>query len=1080
VLSGRPRPARAALWRRLRGALAAASGCLAAGLAIAQAGGDWLQLRVEAQHHTATVRRVAVSPDGVQFATVGDDKTARLWRAADGRLLATLRVPIGAGDVGRLSALAYSPDGREIAVAGIDGDPTSPHRIHVFDAANGGALRTLRVDGGHIVRLAWLGNGSIAACLSGRHGVRVLSRDGFLQLSEDFGATCYGLAALPDGSLLASGYDGAIRHYRADARGAWQPVRRFTTEPADARSLAPSPDGRWLAVGYGSLPAGTAAVVDVYDLAVGTRARRFTFSDLRHGQPGAVAWSADGQTIAAAGAGTHGDRVHVLKRIAWPQGEVASDTVATNTVQDIAPLGAAAFVLASSNGNWGMVPARGAVAAFGSPILDLAGPETLRADDKLGTVAFGGAGPHGAMHFKLKSRTLAAGDPGGLSGARRFAFGLSVADWENRPRPTVAGRAVPMEPLELSRAFALLPSADGALLATSRRLRRFDGNGQERWSTRTATEVMTVSASADGKLVVGTQLDGTVRWWRADDGMLLLSLFVTLDGRWVLWTEQGYFDAAAGAEPLIGWHLQRPDGGVDFFSAGRFRDKYHRPDVIDRVLETLDVKVALAQADEQRRRYADADAGTVVAVAPPPVVVAPPTAPPVPQPLPIPQRPLPSPTATPTAPAPPAPAVPAAPLATPPAPLPDPVEQRLPPVVAVLTERALRSDQQLLRVQFTLRSAFAPADEMLVRIDGRPAELQSITMPERQDGQSVGQLTVRMPEADAQVAVIAQAGSLASEPVFLAWSWRPPQVPVPPVAPAAPGRPSVAAAPATVQAALPRPPGPPPPPQAAVAPAPAAAAPARLPLRGQLYVVAVGVSEYAKKEYALALAAKDATDFSALMSAQAGRLYTRVERRLLTDRQATRASVLEALDWLRRSVGPEDTGMLFIAGHGVNDNAGHYHFMPHDADVDRLARTAVGETELRRSLAGIKGRAVLFVDTCHAGNVVGSGAAAGQEIGRLANTLSSAENGVIVFSASTGRQESYEQTRWGNGAFTKALIDGLRGAADFARDGVVTHQGLSYFLGREVRRLTRGTQTPVTAVPLGVVDFPVVALSGAS
>ncbi len=118
---------------------------------------------------------------------------------------------------------------------------------------------------------------------------------------------------------------------------------------------------------------------------------------------------------------------------------------------------------------------------------------------------------------------------------------------------------------------------------------------------------------------------------------------------------------------------------------------------------------------------------------------------------------------------------------------------------------------------------------------------------------------------------------------------------------------------------------------------------------------------------------------------------------------------------------------------------------------------------------------MLFADTCHSGNVIGTGLAAGAELGRLANTLSSSETGVIVFSASTGRQESIEAAEWGNGAFTKALLAGLKGQADFRKDGVVTHQGLSYYLGREVVALTRGRQTPVTAVPIGVVDFPLIA-----
>jgi hypothetical protein len=54
------------------------------------------------------------------------------------------------------------------------------------------------------------------------------------------------------------------------------------------------------------------------------------------------------------------------------------------------------------------------------------------------------------------------------------------------------------------------------------------------------------------------------------------------------------------------------------------------------------------------------------------------------------------------------------------------------------------------------------------------------------------------------------------------------------------------------------------------------------------------------------------------------------------------------------------------------------------------------------------------------------------------NELSSAEDGVAVFSASTGSESSYEKPEWNNGAFTKALVEGLNGAADLTGKGRIT------------------------------------------
>jgi WD40 repeat protein len=45
----------------------------------------------------------------------------RVWSLDDGRLLRTLRVPTGAGNVGKLFAVALSPDGSTVAAGGVDG-----------------------------------------------------------------------------------------------------------------------------------------------------------------------------------------------------------------------------------------------------------------------------------------------------------------------------------------------------------------------------------------------------------------------------------------------------------------------------------------------------------------------------------------------------------------------------------------------------------------------------------------------------------------------------------------------------------------------------------------------------------------------------------------------------------------------------------------------------------------------------------------------------------------------------------------------------------------------------------------------
>ena len=62
-----------------------------------------------------------------------------------------------------------------------------------------------------------------------------------------------------------------------------------------------------------------------------------------------------------------------------------------------------------------------------------------------------------------------------------------------------------------------------------------------------------------------------------------------------------YYDCSAGADDLIGWHVNRgKNQEADFFSVNQFRNVYYRPDVIQKVLKTHDVFSALREANRER------------------------------------------------------------------------------------------------------------------------------------------------------------------------------------------------------------------------------------------------------------------------------------------------------------------------------------------------------------------------------------------------------------------------------------------------------------------------------------------------
>src|SRR3954468_12907908 len=96
-------------------------------------------LVLEPGRHTAMINRLDADRDGRFLVTASDDKTVRVWAAEDGRLLRTLRLPAGPGNVGKAYAAAISPDGTVVAAGGWS--VSRDHDVYLFERATGRLLR---------------------------------------------------------------------------------------------------------------------------------------------------------------------------------------------------------------------------------------------------------------------------------------------------------------------------------------------------------------------------------------------------------------------------------------------------------------------------------------------------------------------------------------------------------------------------------------------------------------------------------------------------------------------------------------------------------------------------------------------------------------------------------------------------------------------------------------------------------------------------------------------------------------------------------------------------------------------------
>ena len=80
---------------------------------------------------------------------------------------------------------------------------------------------------------------------------------------------------------------------------------------------------------------------------------------------------------------------------------------------------------------------------------------------------------------------------------------------------------------------------------------------------------------------------------------------------------------------------------------------------------------------------------------------------------------------------------------------------------------------------------------------------------------------------------------------------------------------------------------------------------------------------------------------------------------------------------------------------------------------------------------------------------------------RLVNEFGDKSLGVFLYASALGRQFSYEHADWQNGAFTKALLEGLAGKADIpVREHVLKRDDL----GRVSELFLTGTTSEVLPV----------------
>lgn len=275
-----------------------------------------------------------------------------------------------------------------------------------------------------------------------------------------------------------------------------------------------------------------------------------------------------------------------------------------------------------------------------------------------------------------------------------------------------------------------------------------------------------------------------------------------------------------------------------------------------------------------------------------------------------------------------------------------------------------------------------------------------------------------------------------------------------------------------------------------------------------LYVVAIGVSDYDDDDLDLQFAAKDAQDIiNTVETKTTGNKHTM----LLKDKEMTGKADLEKVRTFLADAKEDDRVILYIAGHGMLDSKLEYHFAPAGFNPSRVRSTGISMKALTDTLQSTKARhRLLLLDTCHSGSVGESDAdklaaagvtlppgvravnTRGMKVKKTESKLTDTQTkrymedmfagspeyrGINIVAASAGAEFAMESGEWNNGVFSYSIMKTLNDAegADINGNKVLSVAELQLGVQSQVLELTRGAQRPA-AVALDNGDMELIKI----
>lgn len=271
---------------------------------------------------------------------------------------------------------------------------------------------------------------------------------------------------------------------------------------------------------------------------------------------------------------------------------------------------------------------------------------------------------------------------------------------------------------------------------------------------------------------------------------------------------------------------------------------------------------------------------------------------------------------------------------------------------------------------------------------------------------------------------------------------------------------------------------------------------------GKWYFAGVAVSAYKNQNKNLRYADKDIRDIAKFLSKQ----YPGIIIDTLLNEKVTIEN-LEKMNQRLKSTRADDKVFVAFSGHGLLDEQKQFWFATHDMDFKNPKDRGWSMASITNMLQFIPARyRMITLDACQSGDVIYTqgeksanntetlpvveGSRGNELLGKglkpssstLLKALQSiftdqlSNTGINLIAASSGAELAQESNKWGNGAFTYALLKGWEGAAkEQSHLPQIHYSGLKKYIQNTVLKITNGLQTPNTVMENGEINWWLIA-----